>query len=135
MQAAATTSPVVGQSCCVFNPLFVTKMYKLRHEQDQSEVITSTQRSSLSFGSDNGTSNNNNDLDETMQATQQERQWARAIKQAAEADPDVNDALISDLEYMNHAIVAMGKSRKGLETNPSNAKIQETLRNSIGWIL
>lgn len=50
-----------------------------------------------------------------MELTEQERAWAIDIKRAAMADEDVNDALTTDFEYVQHAIVAKGKVDKALK--------------------
>lgn len=41
-----------------------------------------------------------------MHATEQELKWAVAIKEAAKDDPDIHTDVLSDLEYLQHAIVA-----------------------------
>ena len=47
-------------------------------------------------------------------ATTQELQWARAIKEAARKDSNLNDEDIVDLEYLHHAIVAKDNVEKAL---------------------
>lgn len=50
-----------------------------------------------------------------MQATREEVEWASRIKRAARQDPTINQAVISDLEYLHHAIVAKDQVGKALK--------------------
>lgn len=47
--------------------------------------------------------------------TEQELAWARAIKEAARRDPDLDDDAIVDLEYLHHAIVAKDQVAKAVK--------------------
>ena len=49
-----------------------------------------------------------------MEVTNEEIQWAWAIKQAARADPSIDHELISDLEYVQHAIMAKSATKTAL---------------------
>ena len=57
---------------------------------------------------------NNND-NNRMEATEQELKWAAAIKEAAEADADIDATALSDLEFLQHAIIAKEKVPKALQ--------------------
>jgi hypothetical protein len=46
--------------------------------------------------------------------TEEEIQWALAIQQAAKEDPDINVDLLTDLECMQHAIIAKANVTKAL---------------------
>lgn len=46
--------------------------------------------------------------------TEQEIAWAIAIKAAAQNDPDVDDAVVTDLEFLQHAIIAKDKVEDAL---------------------
>mmetsp|Transcript_6565 Transcript_6565/g.12623 ORF Transcript_6565/g.12623 Transcript_6565/m.12623 type:complete len:158 (+) Transcript_6565:91-564(+) len=59
------------------------------------------------------------------EVTSQELDWASRIKQAASDDPTINDAVISDLEYLHHAIVAKGKTAKARERIRSMQRLKE----------
>ena len=50
-----------------------------------------------------------------MEATKQELEWAVAIKKAAEVDAHVNAHLVSDLEFLQHAIIAKDNVDKALK--------------------
>ena len=41
-----------------------------------------------------------------MDRSETERQWALVIKAATEADPDIRVENLTDLEFVQHAIVA-----------------------------
>ena len=48
-------------------------------------------------------------------ATEQELEWARAIRQAAQNDPSIVAAQdISDVEFLHHAMVAKDQVHKAL---------------------
>ena len=49
------------------------------------------------------------------QVSEEEREWALAIKHAAHGDPDIDADQLSDLEYLHHAFVAKGKVSKAIE--------------------
>lgn len=51
-------------------------------------------------------------LDPCMFATENEVQWARAIKKAVESNKRIDN--LSDLEYLHHAIVAKDKLKKAM---------------------
>lgn len=55
--------------------------------------------------------NNNN---KSMEATEEELKWAARIKEAAEADEDIDATALSDLEFLQHALVAKDKVPKAL---------------------
>ena len=50
-----------------------------------------------------------------MEATKEELEWAIRIKEAAVNDPTINEAMISDFEYLHHAIVAKGVISKAMK--------------------
>lgn len=50
-----------------------------------------------------------------MEATEQELKWAAAIKQAAVADTEIDSDAVSDLVFLQHAIVAKDKVPKALK--------------------
>ena len=60
-----------------------------------------------------------------MQATEQELKWAAAIKEAALADPDIDTAVLSDLEYLQHAMVAKDCVDKALRRMKRLADFKE----------
>ena len=47
-------------------------------------------------------------------ATEEELKWATAIKQAAESDASIQSDALSDLEYLQHAIIAKENTDKAL---------------------
>ena len=49
------------------------------------------------------------------EATPQELEWARVIREAANKDPEINTARFVDLEYLQHAIVAKDNVGKALK--------------------
>lgn len=53
-------------------------------------------------------------MDGTSAATEQEIAWARTIKQAAQEEQDLRTHGLSDLEYLQHAIVSKGNVNKAL---------------------
>ena len=63
-----------------------------------------------------------------MQATKEEIEWASRIKQAACQDPSINQAMISDLEYLHHAIVAKDQIPKALK----RLRNMQTFKESYG---
>lgn len=46
--------------------------------------------------------------------TEQELKWATAIRDAAVAHPDIHDTILSDLEYLQHAVIAKDQVDKAL---------------------
>ena len=55
------------------------------------------------------------DKESAMQVSSDEIAWALAVKQAARKDSRIDDLQISDLEYVQHAIIAKDKTAKALK--------------------
>ena len=88
------------------SPIMATFALKSNHANDKTGSTCSSSSSS-SINSNN--SNHNN-----MDPTEQEREWAMAIKRAAHADSTIEAELISDFEFLQHAIVAKHQVTKAL---------------------
>ena len=50
-----------------------------------------------------------------MKPTEKEREWAIAIKHAAQEDAEIQEEVVTDLEYLHHAVIAKDQVHKALK--------------------
>ena len=108
--SAATTVMITGDTMSDF------KGDKKGSTMDVLAPMNKITKTGLVLGrNESVTSSVGGDLPDPNEPTSEELAWARAIRDAARADPTIQDAEVTDWEYLQHGIIGKDKVSKALQ--------------------